>query len=251
LALADAILSPQYKELGCALVDFGAGVTSVSVYKGGDLKHLCVIPFGGRLITRDLTSLQLTEADAEILKKERGSAILQNEDENEHVTIEMEGSEREIKMSDLNAIIEARTKEIVENIYARICEVIELRQLGAGIVLAGCAAELRNLPELMKEKFGLKIGFSTIQRGLVDNADEMLGNPMYMMAISLMLKGTERCVSRQIIQEIEIATIEENVQEEKKPEKPPKAAPEIPQKKKGKELKEKIKGWFDLFGEEE
>jgi len=251
LALADAILSPQYKELGCALVDFGAGVTSVSVYKGGDLLHLCVIPFGGKLITRDLTSLQLTEADAEKLKKEKGSAILLNEDENERVTIEMEGTEREVKLSDLNAIIEARATEIVDNVYARISEVIEPKQLGAGIVLAGCAAELKNLPELLHKKCGVKTGFSTIQKGLVDDSDEMLGNPLYMMAISLMLKGTEPCVSHYDVvadkgnQEGDKADV--SVSEEKKHEK---VIPKVKEKNKGKELKEKIKDWFDLFGEE-
>jgi cell division protein FtsA len=259
LALADAVLSSKDKELGCALVDFGAGVTSVSVYHDGDLKHLCVIPFGGKLITRDLTILQLTEADAEKYKKERGSATLQNEDENESIVIEMESADREIKLSDVNAIIEGRTKEIVENVYARICDVIELRRLGAGIVLAGCAAELANLPEVLKAKCGVKVRFSTIQKGLVDDSDELLGNPLYMMAISLMLKGTEPCVSsRSTTQEDDIGHVEDDGNEitvtkkEKKKEKPPKKLPVEKEKTQGKGLKERIKGIFvtNLFDEE-
>ena len=195
LALADAVLSLSDKELGCALVDFGAGVTSVSIYKGGDLQHLCVIPLGGRLITLDLKSLNLTDADAERLKRERGNAIYCKEDESKTFKLEVDGTEREIKLGDLNAIVEGRTREIVENVVARICDVIEPKELGAGIVLAGCASELENLPELIKEKCKVKhVRFSIIQKGLVNESDE-IGNPLYMMAISLMLKGTESCVS--------------------------------------------------------
>jgi cell division protein FtsA len=195
MALADAILSPKDKELGCALVDFGAGVTAVSVYKDGDLKHLCIIPLGGNLITRDITALQLTKEEAEKLKVEKGSAIVGSDDENRHIQIEMEDADREIKLSDLNAIIEGRAKEIVENVYARIADATELRHLGAGIVTAGCAAELTDLTELIKDKCKVNARFSMIQKGPVQGADEMLGNPLYMMAISLMLKGTENCVS--------------------------------------------------------
>jgi hypothetical protein len=40
------------------------------------------------------------------------------------------------------------------------------------------------------------VRYATIQNGLVQGSDEMLGNPLYMMAISLLLKGTEACVTR-------------------------------------------------------
>ena len=199
LALADAMLSREEKELGCALVDFGAGVTSVSVYKNGDLLHMSVIPLGGNLITRDITSLQLTEAEAEKLKKENGSAVFKKEDEDETVSVDLEGVDREIAIKDLNAIIEGRAKEIVENVYARINEVTELKSLASGIVLAGCASELNNLPELIKEKCKVKVRQSAIRGGLVRGSDQMLGNPLYMLAISLMLKGTEQCVTKPFV----------------------------------------------------
>ena len=198
LAFADAMLSKEEKELGCALVDFGAGVTSISIYKNGELSYMSVIPLGGGLITRDIVSLLLTEAEAEKLKKERGSAVLIKDDDEVVVRVDMEGSEREILVNDLNAIVEARSKEIVENVYARISEVTELKSLGSGIVLAGCASDLRSLPELIKDKCKVKVRNSAIRGGLVNGSDDMLGNPLYMLAVSLMLKGTEQCVSRPV-----------------------------------------------------
>ena len=182
LALADAMLSREEKELGCALVDFGAGVTSVSVYKNGDLLSMSVIPLGGNLITRDITSLQLTEAEAEKLKKENGSAVLKNDDD-DVISVDMDGADSEISTKDLNAIIEGRAKEIVENVYARINEVAELKSLASGIVLAGCASELNNLPELIKDKCKVKVRHSAIRSGLVHGSDDMLGDPRYMLEI--------------------------------------------------------------------
>lgn len=214
LALADAMLSREEKELGCALVDFGAGVTSVSVYKDGDLLHMSVIPLGGNLITRDITSLQLTEDESEKLKKEYGSAIPEKDDDEKMIDIEMVGADREIAVNDLNAIVEARAKEIVENVYARISEVIELKSLGYGIVLAGCASELNKLPELIIERCKVKARHSAIRGGLVRGGDEMTGDPLYMTAVGIMLKGTEQCISRPVVTAEPVATTESPVKEE-------------------------------------
>ncbi|MDR0835030.1 MAG: cell division protein FtsA, partial [Tannerella sp.] len=120
LSLADAMLSKGEKDLGCAVVDFGAGVTTVAVYKNDELLNLSVIPLGSNLITKDIMSLQITEAEAEKLKKETGSAIVPKEDEDEKITIDRDGTTKEIKIKDLNMIIEARITEIVENVIARI-----------------------------------------------------------------------------------------------------------------------------------
>ncbi|MDR1381497.1 MAG: cell division protein FtsA [Tannerella sp.] len=195
LALADAMLSSEEKELGCALVDFGAGVTSVTVYKNGDLLYSAVIPLGGNLITHDITSLQLTETVSEKLKREYGSAIPGNESDDEKIKVDLESANREISLNDLNVVVEARAKEIVENVYARISEVTDVKALSQGIVLAGCASELKKLPELIRERFKIKARPSAIRGGLISGGDEMLGNPLYMMAVSLMLRGVEPCVS--------------------------------------------------------
>jgi cell division protein FtsA len=254
LALADAVLSPKDKEIGCALVDFGAGVTSVSVYKDGDLQHLCVIPFGGNLITRDLTTLQLTKEEAEKLKIDKGSAKLNTDDKTELIKIETDGADREIKLSDLNTIIEARTKEIVENVYARIAEVInnDFRQLGSGIVLAGCAAELADLPEHIKEKNSrLKVRFSMLQNDLIIDSEEMESNPLYLMAISLMLKGTESCITKKqtVVEVKNNPPIDIGIKV--RPEKQKPGGGEV-KKPKGPGLKERLAGIFttNLFEEE-
>ena len=208
LALADAMLSKEEKDLGCALVDFGAGVTSVAVYKNGNLLSMSVIPFGGNLITRDITSLQVTEAVAENLKIEHGSAIPVKEAADKTVNVQMEGGDKEISINDLNAIIEGRAKEITENVYARIREAIDLKYLGSGIVLAGCASAMKGLKALLKEKCKINIRYSAIRDHLVLGQRDMIGNSQYKQVISLMLKGTQACVSHPFVQtdDIEVHT---------------------------------------------
>ena len=251
LALADAILSPKDKEIGCALVDFGAGVTSVSVYKDNNLQHLCVIPLGGNLITRDLTTLQLTKEEAEKLKTDKGSAKLNTDDKTELIKIETDGADREIKLSDLNTIIEARAREIVENVSARIAAVIDFRQLGSGIILAGCAAELADLSEIIKAKCRVKVRFATLQNGLVIDSEEMENNPLYLMAISLMLKGTESCITKKqtVVEVKNNPPIDIGIKV--RPEKQKPGGGEV-KKPKGPGLKERLAGIFttNLFEEE-
>ena len=45
--------------------DFGADTTTISVYKNNILRFLTVLPLGGNSITRDITTLQMEEEEAE------------------------------------------------------------------------------------------------------------------------------------------------------------------------------------------
>jgi len=193
VALADALFSDEEKALGCALVDFGYGVTSVTVYYNGILLGMAVIPLGANLITKDITNLTLTEADAEKYKLEYGSAIVVKEDVRS-INVQADGGDREIKISNLNAVVEGGATEIVANVVARIAEYIDPSMLGSGIVITGGAAALPRLSELIRDKTGARIRVSAIRQGLVANHDELLGQPEYMTAIAVMLKGNEQCV---------------------------------------------------------
>ena len=54
LAAAKAVLTPQQKELGVALIDIGAATTSLAVFEEGELLHLAVFPIGSANITNDI-----------------------------------------------------------------------------------------------------------------------------------------------------------------------------------------------------
>ncbi len=263
LAVADVILTEKEKELGCALIGFGAGVTTLTVYKGGVLANLSVIPFGGNLITKDITSLNLVESEAERIKRTYGSAVMEKDDTQMIHVDSADG--REIKRSQLNMIIEARMKEILENVYARLDATGLLPSLGAGIIITGGGAALRNLKEIIGERLKLNVRYSAVRKGIVEGAGEMIANnPEYAVAIGIMAKGTENCalqiapkpapkpiVKPQAEEEEEdvIGIKNSGTQEVKK-------KPEEPKKPKGPswmdKLKDKANRWGgDLFNEED
>ena len=188
LSLAETMLGRDEKELGCVMIDFGAGTTSVVVYKRNKLAHLCVIPLGGDLITKDLTSLPFVESDAERMKIKYGSAMMNKEKENPAFD-----AKDGIGIREFNTVVEARAQEIVENVCAQV-KLSKVDTLGAGVFLAGRASALNNLQELVQEKLRQEVRFSTIGKEWMQNEDERMGNPLYMTAISLLLKGTENCV---------------------------------------------------------
>jgi len=77
LAAANAVLTPQQKELGVALIDIGASTTSLAVFEEGDLIHLAVMPIGSANITNDIAiGLKTDVAMAESIKKQHGTCML-------------------------------------------------------------------------------------------------------------------------------------------------------------------------------
>ena len=76
LAAAEAVLTPEERELGVALVEIGAGTTRLVVYHGGAIRHTAVLPVGGGHVTSDLAAaLRTPFAEAEQLKQRYGAAL--------------------------------------------------------------------------------------------------------------------------------------------------------------------------------
>jgi len=153
LATAEEVLTATEKSIGCALVELGAGVTTVSIYKDKKLKFLFTIPLGSAVITKDLLELNLAFEEAEKLKKEYGSAILDSETDRQ---VDLDAL-RAIKISDLNDIIEARLYEILSNVFNQIKLSGYENTLGAGIVLTGGGALLQDLQKYTEDEWQMKV----------------------------------------------------------------------------------------------
>ncbi|MDR2621525.1 MAG: cell division protein FtsA [Dysgonamonadaceae bacterium] len=163
LATAAAVLEKKEKELGCALVEFGAGVTTVSIYKSGILRYLVTIPLGSLVITKDIRCLNVSEEEAENLKKNYGSAIADWEDMRKITIDEGLSTSREVEVRNLNMIIEARVDEILENVIHQIQESGYADSLVSGIVITGGGTGLRHLEESFRNKMNgnLRVAYPT------------------------------------------------------------------------------------------
>jgi cell division protein FtsA len=231
LATADVVLSKEERMLGCALVDFGAETTTVSVYKNDTLVLLETLPMGGRNITRDIMSLNLISSEAEHLKISSGMATGFKSENN--VRLKFEGDNMvEIDLAKLSSVVEARSEEIIANVEAQIKRSgIERKDLTAGVVVVGAAAKLRGWLELLEDRLvGMKVRMGTLRKDIQAVEKEHSQINDYIQAIALLYVGKEDCtktpanttvtVERPVPQPIEEEEEEIIITAEKKEEKP-------------------------------
>ncbi len=188
-ASAAISLNDDEKELGCVFIDFGAGTTTVSIYKSGVLRRTVVIPFGGKTITRDICELNFTETDAEQYKIKFGKAV----DGSDNSLFSPFSSKSDIDLVELNKVIRMRLDEITANIKEQIRLSGYEGQLGAGIVITGGASQLKNLDLYLKEKFNMPVRKASAKKSFVNNAPEIANDPSFTQVLGLLLFGTEDC----------------------------------------------------------
>jgi cell division protein FtsA len=172
LATAEQVLTPREKERGCALIESGAGITYLSLYKNNLLRHLVALPLAGNAITRDICSLDKTEDEAEALKIAQGNA------------------DDEDTSNELNALIRARAEEILANVHQQIKMAGYEHKLPAGFVLTGGASQLRGLDLLLEKQTGQAVRLvedhpeQSCARGLLRMGNENCGKPLPKQIIS-------------------------------------------------------------------
>jgi cell division protein FtsA len=136
-AAAEAVLTPDEKELGICLVDIGGGTTEVAVYQRGTIAHTAVIPIGGDHFTNDLAVvLRAPITDAERLKKKYGCALRSAVSEDEMVEVPMVGG-RAPKLcprSTLSDILQPRAEELLGLIHEDIKRLGLDKETRSGVV---------------------------------------------------------------------------------------------------------------------
>ncbi|MFO0356892.1 MAG: cell division protein FtsA [Sphingobacteriaceae bacterium] len=194
LASADAVLSDEEKEAGIVLVDIGGGTTDVAVFYDGIIRHTAVIPFGGNIITEDIKEgCGIIKTQAEQLKVRFGSALAQENQENEIISIPgLSGRPpKEVSVKLLAQIIQARMEEILEFVSFEIKSSGYERKLSAGIVVTGGGSMLKHLQQLVMLTTGMDCRIGTPNRNLA-SADNELKNPLYATGVGLVMKGIEK-----------------------------------------------------------
>lgn len=196
LVTADAVLTESERRSGCALIDFGADTTTLSVYKNNMLRFLTVLPLGGNSITRDITTLQMEEEEAERLKVTYGDAILEEEEGEEPATCSLEDGNRTLELSRLNNIIEARTEEIIANVWNQLQISGYDDKLLAGVIITGGGANLKHIDEVLRKRSKIeKLRFAKFPRNAVhaDAPDIIKKDGTQNTLFGLLFAGNENC----------------------------------------------------------
>ncbi|MCX6718127.1 MAG: cell division protein FtsA [Candidatus Staskawiczbacteria bacterium] len=161
LAAANAVLTPQQKELGVALIDIGAATTSLAVFEEGELMHLAVFPIGSANITNDIAiGLKTDVAIAESIKKQHGTCMSSKTEKG------LDQSKKRIEVFDKSDSLSFTKKNLVDIIEPRVSEILDLVQkelkkinrqelLPGGVVLTGGGAKIPKIKELVRETLNL------------------------------------------------------------------------------------------------
>ncbi len=196
-ASAQAILSPQQKELGALVIDIGAGTTDYVVYVDGAVKQSGVLAVGGDHITNDISmGLRIPMAKSERLKIEEGDATLGIALPGETIFLKDETgfAGRDVERETLNTIIHYRIREVFELLKRAMDSEPYLPMLGAGIVITGGCSQMRGIGPLAQEIFGIPVTVAHAKStsGLVAAAE----NPMLSTAIGLLRYGQAAYANR-------------------------------------------------------
>ena len=189
-AAAEAVLTPDEKELGICLIDIGGGTTEVAVYQKGTIVHTAVVPIGGDHFTNDLAVvLRAPIGDAERIKKKHGSAMRTAVGDDEMVEVPMVGG-REPKLcprTTLAEILQPRAEELLGMIHEDLKRLGVDKEIRSGVVLTGGGAELDGLVEVAEGIFEgpVRRGVPAGVGGLVD----VVSRPEWATATGLLLYG--------------------------------------------------------------
>jgi cell division protein FtsA len=190
LASAEAILSPEEKELGVLLVDMGGGTTDVALFRDGAIWYTGVLALGGDHITNDIAvGLRTPTADAEQLKKQSGSALTALVREEETVEVPSVGGRkpRVLSRQILSEIVQPRVEEIFTLVVRDLTRAGLQDAPTAGVVVTGGTSLLEGVSELAERVFDLPV-----RRGIPDGVGglaEVVRSPIYATGVGLALYG--------------------------------------------------------------
>ena len=163
LGAAEAVLTPDEKELGVALVDIGGGTTKFSIFEKGSLWHTDAVALGGDQFTSDIAiGLRTPIPEAEKTKRRSGCAMTALVGEEETVEVASVGGRepRVMLKRTLSDCIQPRAEEIFQKLWDEINRAGYERALNSGIVLTGGACLLDGIPEIAEQIFD-----SPVRRG--------------------------------------------------------------------------------------
>jgi cell division protein FtsA len=177
LAASLAVLRPDERDLGCALVELGGGSTTVSVFHEGKIRHFASLMFAGQHVTNDIVhGLQVTQQEAEKIKHRQGAAyepLMSDEDRFELPGTPGQGV-RLASRRVLAHIIHMRLQEVLELAMGEISKAGYHQHLPAGVVLTGGGSQLPGIVELAREVFALPVRLGApgeALTGLVDSVE--------------------------------------------------------------------------------
>jgi cell division protein FtsA len=197
LASAEAVLTPDEKELGVALIDIGGGTTDIAIFVDGAIKHTSVLSLGGNHLTNDIAvGLRTPAQEAERIKQKWGCCLTSMVGKDETIEVPSVGGRepRVLSRQLLAEILEPRVEEIFTLVNRELIKSGFENRISSGLVLTGGSAILPGMPELGEQIFNLPV-----RRGLpqgIGGLADVVNSPIYATAVGLVKYGSRNVQSR-------------------------------------------------------
>ena len=200
LASSEAVLTPDEKDLGVALVDVGGGTTDIAIFVDGAIKHTSVLSLGGNHLTNDIAvGLRTPTAEAEKIKQVSGCCLASMVGKDETIEVPSVGGRepRILSRQLLAEILEPRVEEIFTLVNREIVKSGFEDLIASGVVLTGGSAILPGMPELAEQIFDLPVrrGTPTDIGGLTD----VVNSPIYATGVGLLKYGSRNMQTRNFV----------------------------------------------------
>lgn len=194
LASAEATISSTEKELGCVLVDIGAGTTSIAAFVDGSIAYSGVIPVGAKNVTNDLAiGLRVSLETAEKIKIALSSKKRKDSEESDEMDLESLGV-TEIKKISKKTLLEGIIRPRLNEIFTMVRIELEREELTAripsGAIITGGGAETAGMIDSAKRMMSLPVRIG-IPRGVTGLIDDVI-NPAFATPVGLLLYGAHQ-----------------------------------------------------------
>jgi cell division protein FtsA len=193
VASARAVLTPDERDSGVALLDIGGGTTDITIYGAGTVRYVSSLVVGGNHVTHDLAvGLRTAVGEAERIKRQYGRALQSLIDADDMIDVQGLGAKelRPTPRKLIGEIIECRVEEIFALALHRIQQQGLSGGLSAGVVITGGASVMPGMTQAAEAVFErpVRLGLPVQISGLTD----LVNTPMYATGVGLALFGRDR-----------------------------------------------------------
>ena len=155
-----AVLTDDEADIAAAVVEMGAGSTTIATYSGGRFVHASGFAVGGHHITMDLArGLSACIADAERIKTLYGTVLTGGSDARELMSVPTAGDNDQdvpqiVSRATIANIVRHRAEEIFEMVRDRLKDSPFAAEPKGRVVLSGGASQLTGMVELATQILG-------------------------------------------------------------------------------------------------
>jgi cell division protein FtsA len=158
-----AVMAEDEADLGAAVIDLGAGTTTIAVFSEGRFVHVGGFAVGGLHVTMDIArGLTTTISDAERLKTLFGAALSGPSDDRDMISLATADADprdppRMIPRAQLVRIIRPRVEEILEMARDELAKSPFAADPRGRVILVGGASQMTGLSDLAAQILGRQV----------------------------------------------------------------------------------------------